>query len=339
VRRRDLALDELVGLFRDRPLDFAPGERFVYTNSGYALLGAAIERVTGAPYGAFLQRRLFGPLGLAHTAYDDAARVVPGRVAGYEPAPAGGPGGGGARWEHAPYLSMSLPHAAGALRSSVDDLARWDAALTAGRVVGPEWLRRAWTPARLNDGTPTGYGYGWMVGDDAGHPTLEHTGLIGGFRAYTLRLPEEGVFAAVLSNGALPPPPAPPHPPLDHPAYRLATAAAGRPYRAPVPVAVEPGALDACAGTYRRDAGEGYTVTRDGDRLVLQWTGGGTPGRRAPLAPLAPTEFFAPGSSLRVRFLTDAAGEVRALELRHRVGPPPDALAKPALKVSAAAAP
>jgi CubicO group peptidase (beta-lactamase class C family) len=318
--RRDLALEELLGLFRDRPLEFAPGTRFAYSNSGYVLLGAVLERVAGAPYDRLLAERLFEPLGLARTGYDATSRVVPGRVAGYQWRAEGGDGRGG--WENAPYLSMTHPHAAGALLSSVDDLARWDAALTGGAVVDPEWLHRAWTAARLTDGTPTGYGYGWAVGDNAGHRTVEHGGGINGFRANALRLLDDGVFVALLLNSM------PPAPPPEHVAFRIAAAAAGRPHRDPTTVSVGAGALDARTGVYRLDEAEAYTVTRDGERLVLRWTGGPADGRREELAPLSPGEFFAPGSSLRVRFRTDAAGTVHALEVCDRLGPPPKAAAR-----------
>lgn len=107
VWRKDMTLDDLIGLFQDQPLGFAPGEQWAYSDSGYVLLGAIIEKVSGMSYAEFIQQRIFTPLGMTHSYYDHTAQIIPGRVAGY----ARGADG----FVNAPYLSMSLPYAAGAL--------------------------------------------------------------------------------------------------------------------------------------------------------------------------------------------------------------------------------
>jgi len=119
--RKDTELNELIGLFKDKPADFAPGERWAYNNSGYVLLGAIIEKASGQSYQDFIEKNIFQRLGMAHSFYDNTARVIPRRVTGYSKGKDG--------YINAPYLSMTQPHAAGALVSSVDDLALWDAAL------------------------------------------------------------------------------------------------------------------------------------------------------------------------------------------------------------------
>ena len=157
LRRNDLTVEELIDLFKDQPMEFAPGERWAYNNSGYVLAGAIIEKVSGQTYEQFLEQQIFEPLGMARTCYDRTTRIVPGRVAGYDRGDEG--------IENAAYVSMTHPYAAGALMSSVDDLQRWDEALFAHRLVKPESLQRAFTPFVLNDGTSAGYGCGWGIGD------------------------------------------------------------------------------------------------------------------------------------------------------------------------------
>ncbi|KPV51568.1 beta-lactamase, partial [Kouleothrix aurantiaca] len=107
--RKDFTLTELIGLFKNEPMRFAPGTRWAYNNSGYILLGAMIEAVSGVSYESFLQQHIFDPLGMRHSCYDNTLRIVSGRVAGYEKEPDG--------YRNAEYLSMTQPHAAGALAS------------------------------------------------------------------------------------------------------------------------------------------------------------------------------------------------------------------------------
>src|SRR5262245_7719131 len=157
--RKDFTVDELIDFFKHQPMDFAPGEKWSYNNSGYILLGAIIEKVSGKTYEQFLQQQIFEPLGMRQSYYDSTSRIIPRRVSGYSKGPEG--------YENAPYLSMTQPYAAGALASSVDDLALWDAALYGDRLIKPETLRRAFTSSTLNDGGATGYGYGWGISEYA----------------------------------------------------------------------------------------------------------------------------------------------------------------------------
>ncbi len=298
--RRDMTVQELVDFFRNQPLEFAPGEHWEYSNSGYILLGAIIERISGRTYAEFLEENIFGPLGMRHTCYDQASRVIPGRVPGYDRI--------GDEWQNAPYISMTQPFSAGALASSVDDLLLWDEALYTDRLLSPELLGRAFTPARLRDGTPTGYGYGWVISEYAGRRTAEHGGGINGFLSYAIRVPEEHLYVAVLMNTT-----APGLPP-EQVAVRLAGIAMGRPYAEPEPAEVSRAELERLVGVYRVSDRREQVVTLDGDRLRIQ----GTSGRKEDLLPLSPREFVVRGSFTRVRFDPEA-GE---LELRARFGPP-----------------
>ena len=302
--RKDMALDELIGLFRDQPPEFAPGERFSYSNSGYVLLGAIVERASGLGYAEFLERRIFGPLGMAHSHYDRTERVIPRRLPGYQPGPAG--------IEHAPYLSMTQPHAAGGLLSSVDDLARWDAALYTDQLLPPALLQRAFTSARLNNGEETGYGYGWGLAAYHGRRIVEHGGGIPGFLSDAKRLPEDGLYVALLMNSTLA------DPPPDFLTMQIVAAALGRPHQTPAVVPMDAADLERYAGVYADDQGRERTVRRKDGRLLVQWP----EGHQRELLPIGPAEFAPKHSFTRVRFETDAAGAVTALAVQDRDGKP-----------------
>jgi D-alanyl-D-alanine carboxypeptidase len=192
---KEKSVDELIAVFRDEPLQFAPGSRFAYSNSGYVLLGAVISRASGLPYDEFMARSVFIPLGLNATAVKGHERGVwaarSARVQGYR------------RGDPAPPVSASQSYAAGSLVSDVDDLARWDAAISDGRLLKPENWRMVFSPHRLSDGEPTTYGYGWFLSSRAGHPTAEHFGATSGFSCAVLRMPQDGVYIAFLTNNDL----------------------------------------------------------------------------------------------------------------------------------------
>ena len=120
--------------FRDRPLEFTPGEKFNYSNSGYALLGYVIERVSGESYANFLAANIFKPLGMASSGYDSASTLITRRASGYVPGPNGR--------QNAPFIDMSLPHAAGALYSTTGDLLRWNQGLFGGKLLSPSSLAK-----------------------------------------------------------------------------------------------------------------------------------------------------------------------------------------------------
>ena len=175
--REDMSLETLIGIFRDKPLDFVPGQSWKYSNSGYILLGAAIEKASGKSYEDYVEQELFAPLGMASTRYGHQEEVVTGRAVGYTKGADG--------WSNAPYLSLTQPYAAGSLMSTVDDLARWSDALEAGKAVSARSRDLMFTPAFLAggeyDGISTRYGLGNAIGSVAGHPTHEHGGGIHGF--------------------------------------------------------------------------------------------------------------------------------------------------------------
>lgn len=177
---------ETIKRFLDRPLDFEPGTKFNYSNSGYVLLGYIIEKASGESYATYVTRNILAPLGMSGTGYDNTADVVLKRASGYEKS--------GSGLVNAPYLAMTIPHAAGSLYSTTLDLMTWDAALNAGRLLTAENYERYFKPALNN------YAYGWNVQQRAGVEVHSHGGGINGFATMIFRVPSRRLLVVTLSN-------------------------------------------------------------------------------------------------------------------------------------------
>ena len=292
----DMTLTELIDGFKKEPMQFAPGERFRYNNSGFILLGAIVEKASGKPYAQFVKERIFTPLGMKSSSYGDNEPVLAKRASGYTLA--------GDKLQNARYLSMTQPHAAGALVSTVDDMALWDAALYEGKLVKPASLERAWTPYKLKDGKDNGYGYGWAIGKLRGRRLIEHGGGIFGFVTHALRLPESRVYVAVLCN-------------LDRPkvgpsylAKKVAAQVLGDPYPERKAITLDAKVLERYAGVYEVDKDTRRTVVVDAGKLFTQRGGGGP---RQEARPYSETEFFYETSLTSVRFVV--SGDGRATEM------------------------
>jgi D-alanyl-D-alanine carboxypeptidase len=189
---RDRTVAEMVACFQDEPLGFEPGDRYDYSNSNYFLLGAIIEAVSGKPFGTFMEQHVFVPLSMHDTAYEGMERTACRRATGYKHTPDG--------FLPCDVISMSQPYAAGAIVSTVEDLALWERALDAGILLKPEVLAQAFRPFILNDGSTAGYGYGWDTTPICSAEAQWHDGGINGYSTFVLRMPAHGLFIAVLSN-------------------------------------------------------------------------------------------------------------------------------------------
>ncbi|MEE4349367.1 MAG: serine hydrolase domain-containing protein [Pacificimonas sp.] len=195
---RAYTTEELVAEFKDAPVVSQPGEAFVYNNSGYVLVGAIIEAVTGKDWDVAVRERIAEPLGLETLAGGTRLPADTLAAKGYTRGEDGG-------WAPARYIHMSVPHAAGALMASATDLARWGHALHNGRVVSPKSYAAMITPESediLISGAPRGLGL--ATGDVRGRPMIGHSGGIFGFSTDSGYLPDEQVFVAVLANADRP---------------------------------------------------------------------------------------------------------------------------------------
>jgi len=299
----EVTLEAVVDSFEDRELLFEPGERWSYSNSGYVLLGAIVEAVSGTTYEEFLRQRIFEVAGMTSTQIGDASRIIEGRATGYQ---AGDDG-----WVNARLPSMSQYSSAGAIWSTVDDLARWNAALVEGRIIDREMLERAWSRYELDDGSFTSYGYGWGVGEWQADRVIEHNGGMAGFRSDGVWIPDHGLYVALLTNasGTIPEP--------YFVARKVATEALGQPWE-PQAVALGAETLSRYPGVYRTDANTPMVVRLDGDRLFTQWAGG----EKVRAIPRSETELFYEGSFRHLSMEIDAAGEVRSMTI-HDFGTDP----------------
>jgi D-alanyl-D-alanine carboxypeptidase len=291
--RKDYTVAALIDHFKSEPPDFAPGERYQYDNSGYFLLGAIIEKASGTSYEAFLKQRIFDVVGMTQTSLDSSSRVIPRRARGYQKE--------GDVWKNADWISMTQPYAAGAIVSTVDDLAKWDAALYTGKLLRAETLRQAMTPHTLASGKPIEYGYGWQPGQWQGFTVIQHGGGINGFVSMGVRVPERKVYVAVLSNRIADPFPFPV-------AQRIASYLVGKPWL-PKRVEVAQATLAGYVGVYAAEPKDTWTVTTENGRLYTQ-PGGGQKGEALPMSE---SEFFYEGSLDRLGFERDAEGKVVAL--------------------------
>lgn len=301
--KADKSVADQIAFFKEQPMEFAPGERWQYNNSGYVLLGAIIENVSGLSYEDFLKQNVFDRLGMTHTYYDLHAKLIPGRVSGYTNGPNG--------IENAPYISMTRPYAAGSLASNVDDLAKWCDALYGDVLLPQSALERAWTPYKLANGFHNYYGYGWGIGAYEGNRWIEHGGGIDGFATHFICFPELRIFVGVLMNCV---------PPVIHSqmlAFKLGALAMGKPVIEPRSISLEGPALKKLLGRYqiRQAVHFDVTFTEQAGQLHVQFDD--DPNTQALIA-LSPTDFALRDSLMQLRFVLDDAGHAKSVQLLDR---------------------
>jgi len=267
TKRPNPPVEDVIRLIYSQPFEFEPGERYSYNNSGYILLGAIIAAVSGKPYEDFLRDEVFAPLGMGHTGLLRPEAITPKRAYGYVR--------GRKRFHNARLDAMSWSHAAGALGSTLDDLAKWDRAIRTGRLISAETLETMLTPTTMNDGSVFPYGFGWGTADYAGRRASHHTGGISGFGSHMLHFRDEDLTTIVLSNLYLFP--------FDKVTRGLIRAALDLDEVRAAPIALSAGELAACAGRFGGDYEREIFAVEGG----LAFAEGGRPA----LLPASPTEF------------------------------------------------
>lgn len=182
-----------LGFFEKDPLLFEPGTMYAYSSYGFNLLSAAMEGASGEPFLAFMQKRVFEPVGMADTSPDDAGPIVPNRADFYTRGEAAGP------IVNALYVDNSYKWAGGGFLSTTDDLVRFANAMMAGRFFKPETVKLLWTSQRTRDGKETEYGIGWGVeNDEKGRRRISHSGGSQGGTANLILYPDEGQLAVAM---------------------------------------------------------------------------------------------------------------------------------------------
>jgi CubicO group peptidase (beta-lactamase class C family) len=194
--RLDFTEDELAKKIEVLPIEWAPGEKWDYRNTNYALLGFVIHKITGMPYAEFLSERIFKPLGMTSTRLISDRDIIPNRAAGYEIDRNG-------ELMNQVWVSPTFNSTAdGTGYSNVLDFAKWDEALYGTKLLKQSSLDRIWTVYPLNDGKPNyaGYGFAWMIGAQHGHKRIEHGGAWQGFTCRISRYPDDSLTVVVFTN-------------------------------------------------------------------------------------------------------------------------------------------
>jgi len=284
--------EQLVKRFRDKPLDFPPGEKWSYSNSGYVLLGYLIEKISGGSYAKFVQENIFTPLGMKDSGYDSNSAIIPRRAAGYSPGPDGPINAG--------YINMTVPLSAGGLYSTTEDLLRWEQGLFGGKLLSPASLQKMTTPFKED------YACGLMVLTTNGHKVIAHGGGIEGFNTMLAYYPEDKLTVIVLSNinGQAP----------QDIASKLGALAHGEKVvllSERKEVTVDPKLLEGYVGNYELAPKFILSVTREGDKLITQATGQ----PKVPIFAESEREFFAKAVDAQITFVTDAQGHAPELIL------------------------
>jgi CubicO group peptidase (beta-lactamase class C family) len=293
--QRDYTEDELLKMIAAQPLAFAPGEEWSYSNLGYVTLGILIHKVSGEFWGDFLQQRVFAPLGMKHTRVISEADIIPNRAAGYVLK--------NGALKNQKWVSPTVNNTAdGSLYFTVEDLAKWDEALEARKLISRTSYEQMWIPVKLNNGTTAPYGFGWRIAKtDSGHSVIEHGGAWQGFASYIVRHPEDRLSVAVLCNRA------------GASAGYIAKRIAGLYVpsvapRVPTAIKLDPATLSSYAGDYRLEDRFTIKVSSAGDRLETVWLG-----EKIVLIPESETDFFQENSDRTFRFVKDAGGKVTSL--------------------------
>jgi CubicO group peptidase (beta-lactamase class C family) len=283
---RPFTTAELIAVTRDLPSVSPPGQAWTYNNSGYVLLGAIIESVTGKPWHQAVVERISRPLRLPSIGWGGDREALPDMARGYTMRE----GAVRPAWN----THMSVPHAAGALVGTVGDLAKWARALHHGRVVSPELYRAMIKPVTLADGSTHPYGFGLAMEKVRGRDTIQHNGGISGFNTDSIYIPGEDVFVAIFTNS---------DEPTTHPTLvsrRLAALAVGDPYRTFTAVELAPDAVAPFFGVYAiGDTGVSRRFySRDGKFYTLRDGGG-----ESEVRPAGDGHFFYPGNNNWFRLL------------------------------------
>ncbi len=290
---------ELLALFKDKPLDFKPGTKFSYSNSGYEVLGYIIQRVSGTTYQDFLQKNIFQPLEMEDSGYDKSHPTAKIHAQGYTYTPSG--------YKPSRYVNMTVPFSAGALYSTVLDLYKWDRALHAGKLIPRKLLDEMLAP-QVSMGGPlkAHYGFGWVISTEYGHKEISHGGGIEGFTSLNSWFPDDDAYIIVLDNVT--------SPEVGAVGRALAAILFGKKYEIPrerKAIAMQPDELQKFVGQYQLAPKFIITIRRTGDQLEAQ----ATDQPSVAIFPESKLKFFYKVVDAQLSFVTSAKGDVTGLVL------------------------
>jgi len=294
-QKRDFTPKEMIDYFKSQPMDFVPGEKFKYNNSGYFLLGHIIEKVSGQTYEEYIHEHIFKPLGMKSSYYGRNSPIIKNRAAGYAKDDNG--------YKNDDFLSMTQPFSAGSLLSTVDDLSTWYTAVMSGNVMTKESRKKAHTSYVVNNGEQTDYGYGWSLGNIQGSPLVQHGGGINGFLSASNYLPQENIFVTVLSNCMC-------NAPGDS-ATKMVAIALGKPYNWKQ-IKLEKELLKSYVAVYSSESDGDRIITFDEGKLYSMRTGGS----KYELLPYGKDKFFFEDGNSTLEFIRDSQDSITSVILK-----------------------
>jgi CubicO group peptidase (beta-lactamase class C family) len=291
------------------PLDFKPGEKFKYSNTGYVVLGFIVQQVSKQPFGEFLAEQILKPAGMSHSG-----------VIGYGPAPtllARGYTHGDLSWPQMlkgvslvdedlkplPSLPLTRPHGDAGMYSTLDDLYRWSLVMDGGSFVSASEIAEVFSPGR------DGYGYGWVIGEDFGQKRYQHTGVLPGFLSSLIKFPAEKLTIVIMSN-------------LDRArtstiSGAISAIALNKPYDMPVTGAVVKLTNEqqaALVGVYKLADGKNLSIEVDGESVSAEIKGQFLAG----LIPLSAIRFYMPLSDGTMTFDLGDDGKAKSVNMHYK---------------------
>lgn len=293
-KKKKMTINEMLSVIQKQPADFAPGEQWLYNNSGYFLLGAILEKVTGMTYRDYITKTFFKPLGMKSSFVDDAQPIA-NLVTGYARKSA-------TEFTIADYVDPSIPYSAGSIFSTVDDLYKWNQAIFSYKLVKKDLLEKAWTPTQLKNGALESYGYGWQLGRVGTLRAIGHGGGIDGFVSFEVYVPEKQIYVCVLANTGLP---------IEDIAYSLLETTAGATKQKPEPVVLNASELEQYIGVYSIDANQERVITYKEGKVYSQRTGGD----RLEIYPYTKDKFAFKESNSEILFTRNSDGSIAGMQL------------------------
>ncbi len=192
IAQKEMTPKMMVDFFKNEPIDFVPGEKFDYNNSGYFLLGYIIELVSGASYEDFIEKYIFQKVGMNQSYYASDRQIIDKRAYGYQKKESG--------YVNKTIINFSVPFSSGSLMSTTSDMLKWQNALNQNLLLYAETSKKAFSKYKLNNGEVFTYGYGWHIKEIKGTPTREHGGSIFGFKTMGVYIPGEDIYVIGFSN-------------------------------------------------------------------------------------------------------------------------------------------
>lgn len=192
ISKKEMTPKMIVDFFKNEPVDFLPGEKFDYNNSGYVLLGHIIELVSGVEYEEFIQKNIFDKAGMTKSYYASDRKIIPKRAFGYQKKEYG--------YVNKTQISFSVPFSSGSLMSTTFDMLKWQNALNQNLLLNAKSVKKAFTKYKLNNGQEFAYGYGWHLRNMNDTITRQHGGSIFGFKSMGVYIPSEDIYVIGLSN-------------------------------------------------------------------------------------------------------------------------------------------